>query len=144
MSEGSLPIGVLAERYDVPATTLRCWEDIGILSPPLRSSGQHRCDLDAPFQRIKFIHCAVPHARRSLDGSSDYHRLAPCDQVPLRATVARHRRYCAETVWWDPPRGRRRPVQASQLRRGSRRPPSATAVGVGCWLVALDTLRRWS
>jgi MerR family transcriptional regulator, redox-sensitive transcriptional activator SoxR len=63
--EGGLPIGVVAERYGVPATTLRYWEDIGLLPTPRRSGGQRRYGLDA-LRRIKFIRMAK-QAGLSLD-----------------------------------------------------------------------------
>jgi len=52
-----LPIGAVAERYGVPATTLRYWEQIGLLPAQERVAGQRRYDLDA-VRRIKFIRMA--------------------------------------------------------------------------------------
>ena len=52
-----LPIGTVAERYGVPATTLRYWEQIGLLPLQERAGGQRRYDLDA-IRRIKFIRMA--------------------------------------------------------------------------------------
>jgi MerR family transcriptional regulator, redox-sensitive transcriptional activator SoxR len=52
-----MPIGTVAERYGVPATTLRYWEQIGLLPVPERAGGQRRYDLDA-VRRIKFIRMA--------------------------------------------------------------------------------------
>jgi MerR family transcriptional regulator, redox-sensitive transcriptional activator SoxR len=52
-----LPIGTVAERYGVPATTLRYWEQIGLLPAQERLAGQRRYDLDA-VRRIKFIRMA--------------------------------------------------------------------------------------
>jgi MerR family redox-sensitive transcriptional activator SoxR len=52
-----LPIGTVAERYGVPATTLRYWEQIGLLPAQERTAGQRRYDLDA-VRRIKFIRMA--------------------------------------------------------------------------------------
>jgi MerR family redox-sensitive transcriptional activator SoxR len=52
-----LAIGAVAERYGVAATTLRYWEQIGLLPPPPRSSGRRRYDLDA-LRRVKFIRMA--------------------------------------------------------------------------------------
>ena len=53
-----LPIGAVAERYGVPATTLRYWEQIGLLPAQERVAGQRRYDLDA-VRRIKFIRMAA-------------------------------------------------------------------------------------
>jgi MerR family transcriptional regulator, redox-sensitive transcriptional activator SoxR len=52
-----MPIGTVAERYGVPATTLRYWEQIGLLPAARRAAGQRRYDLDA-IRRIKFIRMA--------------------------------------------------------------------------------------
>lgn len=65
MREGGLPIGMVAELYGLPATTLRYWEDIGLIPPPRRSGGQRRYGLDA-LRRIKFIRMAK-QAGLSLD-----------------------------------------------------------------------------
>jgi MerR family redox-sensitive transcriptional activator SoxR len=52
-----LPIGTVAERYGVPATTLRYWEQAGLLPAQERAGGQRRYSLDA-IRRIKFIRMA--------------------------------------------------------------------------------------
>jgi MerR family redox-sensitive transcriptional activator SoxR len=52
-----MPIGTVAERYGVPATTLRYWEQVGLLPGQVRAGGQRRYDLDA-IRRIKFIRMA--------------------------------------------------------------------------------------
>jgi len=52
-----MPIGTVAVRYGVPASTLRYWEQIGLLPAPERVAGQRRYDLDA-VRRIKFIRMA--------------------------------------------------------------------------------------
>lgn len=52
-----IPIGTVADRYGVPATTLRYWEDAGLLPPQERSGGQRRYDVDA-LRRIMFIRMA--------------------------------------------------------------------------------------
>ncbi len=51
------PIGTFADRYGVPATTLRYSEDIGLLPPQERSAGQRRYDHDA-LRRIMVIRMA--------------------------------------------------------------------------------------
>ena len=51
-----MPIGTVAERYGVPATTLRYWEQ-ALLPAQQRAGGQRRYDLDA-IRRIKFIRMA--------------------------------------------------------------------------------------
>lgn len=52
-----MAIGTVASRYGVPATTLRYWEQIGVLPAQRRSSGQRRYDRDA-IRRLKFIRMA--------------------------------------------------------------------------------------
>jgi MerR family transcriptional regulator, redox-sensitive transcriptional activator SoxR len=52
-----MPIGAVAERYGVPATTLRYWEQAGLLPALPRDGGQRRYDRDA-IRRIKFIRMA--------------------------------------------------------------------------------------
>lgn len=52
-----LSIGTVADRYGVPATTLRYWEQIGLLPAQERTAGQRRYDRDA-LRRIKFIRMA--------------------------------------------------------------------------------------
>src|ERR1700729_2443397 len=61
-----LPIGAVAERYGVPATTLRYWEQIGLVPAQERVAGQRRYDLDA-VRRGKFIRRAA-RAGLSLEG----------------------------------------------------------------------------
>ena len=46
MADPGIPIGTVADRYGVPATTLRYWEEIGLLPPQERSGGQRRYDRD--------------------------------------------------------------------------------------------------
>jgi MerR family transcriptional regulator, redox-sensitive transcriptional activator SoxR len=57
MAGRRVPIGTVADRYGVPATTLRYWEDIGLLPPQERSGGQRRYDVDA-LRRVVFIRMA--------------------------------------------------------------------------------------
>jgi MerR family transcriptional regulator, redox-sensitive transcriptional activator SoxR len=57
MAGRRIPIGTVADRYGVPATTLRYWENAGLLPPPQRSGGQRRYDPDA-LRRIMFIRMA--------------------------------------------------------------------------------------
>jgi MerR family redox-sensitive transcriptional activator SoxR len=64
-SRRRLPISTVAERYGVPATTLRYWEQIGLLPAQERASGRRWYDLDA-VRRIKFIRMAK-QAGLSLD-----------------------------------------------------------------------------
>ena len=42
MSERELTVGELARATGVPATTLRYWDDLGLLVAPVRVSGQRR------------------------------------------------------------------------------------------------------
>jgi MerR family transcriptional regulator, redox-sensitive transcriptional activator SoxR len=57
MAGRRVPIGVVADRYSVPATTLRYWEDIGLLPPQERIGGHRQYDLDA-LRRVMFIRMA--------------------------------------------------------------------------------------
>jgi DNA-binding transcriptional MerR regulator len=57
MAGRRVPIGTVADRYGVPATTLRYWEDIGLLPQQKRSGGQRRYDRDA-LRRVMFIRMA--------------------------------------------------------------------------------------
>jgi MerR family transcriptional regulator, redox-sensitive transcriptional activator SoxR len=57
MAKHQFPIGTVADRYGVPATTLRYWEDAGLLPPLERCGGQRRYNLDA-LRRIMFIRMA--------------------------------------------------------------------------------------
>lgn len=61
-----MTIGTVADRYGVPATTLRYWEQIGVLPAQRRSGGQRRYDRDA-IRRIKFVRMAQ-QAGLSLEG----------------------------------------------------------------------------
>ncbi|MHB1533494.1 MAG: MerR family transcriptional regulator [Acidimicrobiales bacterium] len=60
-----LAISAVAERYAVPASTLRYWEQIGVLPAQQRRGGQRRYGLDA-VRRIKFVKMAK-RAGLSLD-----------------------------------------------------------------------------
>ena len=45
-----MTIGELAAESSVPASTIRYWERIGVLSKPVRTSGQRRYPVDAAHQ----------------------------------------------------------------------------------------------
>jgi MerR family transcriptional regulator, redox-sensitive transcriptional activator SoxR len=77
MAGRRVPIGTVADRYGVPATTLRYWEDVGLLPPQERSGGQRRYDLDA-LRRVMFIRMAKQsglslNAIRALLAGDDQH-----------------------------------------------------------------------
>ena len=77
MTGRRVPIGTVADRYGVSATTLRYWEDLGLLPPQERSGGQRRYDLDA-LRRIMFIRMAKQsglslNAIRALLAGNDHH-----------------------------------------------------------------------
>jgi len=57
MADRRVPIGAVADKHGVAATTLRYWEDIGLLPPQERSGGRRRYDLDA-LRRVMFIRMA--------------------------------------------------------------------------------------
>jgi MerR family transcriptional regulator, redox-sensitive transcriptional activator SoxR len=82
-----LAIGTVAERFGVPATTLRYWEQIGLLPAPERVAGQRRYDLDA-VRRIKFIRMAS-RAGLSLED--------------IRALLARHAGHSPTFADWAAP-----------------------------------------
>lgn len=94
MAGRQLLIGTVADRYGVPVTTLRYWEDVGLLPPPERSGGQRRYDLDA-LRRIMFIRMAKQsglslNAIRALLARNDGHGPAFDDwaRVARQATHA--------------------------------------------------------
>ena len=77
MAGRRVPIGTVADRYGVPATTLRSWEDIGLLPPQERSGGQRRYDMDA-LRLVVFIRMAKQsglslNAIRALLAGDDHH-----------------------------------------------------------------------
>ena len=77
MASQQVPIGVVADRYGLPATTLRYWEDVGLLPPQQRSGGQRRYDQDA-LRRVMFIRMAKQsglslNAIRAVLASNDQH-----------------------------------------------------------------------
>lgn len=77
MAGRRFPIGTVADRFGVPATTLRYWEDIGLLPRQQRSGGQRRYDRDA-LRRITFIRMAKQSglsldAIRALLAANDHH-----------------------------------------------------------------------
>ncbi|HTW01931.1 MAG TPA: MerR family transcriptional regulator [Streptosporangiaceae bacterium] len=77
MASQQVPIGVVADRYGLPATTLRYWEDVGLLPPQQRSGGQRRYDQDA-LRRVMFIRMAKQsglslNAIRALLAGNDQH-----------------------------------------------------------------------
>jgi MerR family redox-sensitive transcriptional activator SoxR len=77
MAGRRVPIGTVADRYGVPATTLRYWEDVGLLPPQERSGGQRRYDLHA-LRRVMFIRMAKQsglslNAIRALLAGNDQH-----------------------------------------------------------------------
>jgi len=77
MAGRRVSIGTVADRYGVPATTLRYWEDIGLLPPQERSGGQRPYDLDA-LRRVLFIRMAKQSglslkAIRALLAGNDHH-----------------------------------------------------------------------
>lgn len=65
MSE-NLKIGELADRTSCQVETIRYYERIGMLAPPMRSSNNYRTYCDAHVERLLFIrHC------RALDMTLD-------------------------------------------------------------------------
>jgi MerR family transcriptional regulator, redox-sensitive transcriptional activator SoxR len=54
VGEPQLPIGAVAERTGVPASTLRFWEDAGVLDAPERVGGKRRYD-EAALRRVEVV-----------------------------------------------------------------------------------------
>lgn len=54
IEEAQLAIGEVVERTGVPASTLRFWEDAGVLERPERLGGKRRYD-DAAVRRIEVV-----------------------------------------------------------------------------------------
>lgn len=50
-------IGELAAKSGTPASTIRCWERMGVLPKPMRISGQRRYSADA-LDRLSVMHLA--------------------------------------------------------------------------------------
>jgi len=53
-----LTIGQLAETVDIPASTVRYYERIGLLAPEDRSQGNYRLYGPASLRRLRFIRAA--------------------------------------------------------------------------------------
>ncbi len=53
-------IGAVAEQTGLPAKTIRYYEEIGLLPPPLRAANGYRSYRDGDVETLRFIH----HARR--------------------------------------------------------------------------------
>src|SRR4051812_48022427 len=51
----SYRIAEVAELVGVPATTLRYYEDMGLVDQPARSGNGYRCYDDADLARLRFI-----------------------------------------------------------------------------------------
>lgn len=52
--EAPLAIGEVSERTGVPASTLRFWEEAGVLEAPARLGGRRRYD-DAAVRRVEVV-----------------------------------------------------------------------------------------
>jgi MerR family transcriptional regulator, redox-sensitive transcriptional activator SoxR len=79
MSSG-LPIGQVVRRSGVPASTLRYYEELGLLRPPRRTGGQRRYD-DGVLDRLKVVGLC-----KAAGFSLDEIRLLVADDVPGRPT----------------------------------------------------------
>lgn len=55
---GSYTISQLARAVEVPTSTLRYYERIGLLKPEGRSGGNYRLYADASLRRLRFIRAA--------------------------------------------------------------------------------------
>ena len=55
---GSMTIGRLARAADVPTTTVRYYERIGLLEPAGRSTSNYRLYGDSALERLRFIRAA--------------------------------------------------------------------------------------
>jgi MerR family mercuric resistance operon transcriptional regulator len=55
---GHSTIGAFAKSVNVPVSTLRYYERLGLLSPEYRSDGNYRMYGPAALERIDFIRCA--------------------------------------------------------------------------------------
>ncbi|WP_088743761.1 MULTISPECIES: MerR family transcriptional regulator [unclassified Cobetia] len=90
-TSSSLSIGDLALQADCKVQTIRYYEDIGLLPPPLRNAGNQRRYGDTTLGRLNFIRHArdfgfpVPAIRELLSLSDTPER--PCEEIHA---VARH------------------------------------------------------
>jgi len=83
--EQGYTIGQLADRADVPVTTVRYYERIGLLPPVGRTASNYRYYSDASLRRLRFIKAAQATGF-SLDDTRDLLDLAeqsrsPCGEV---------------------------------------------------------------
>ncbi len=82
---GRFTIGQLARAAEVPASTLRYYERIGLLRPDGRTSGNYRYYRQEALERLRFIRTAQENGFRLEDVSSllDLRdgRTAPCQEV---------------------------------------------------------------
>lgn len=85
MTDNRYTIGQLAQAADVPTTTVRYYERIGLVDPEDRSAGNYRLYSDESLNKLKFIRAAQAigftlEDVKSLLGSDDNHSPA-CGDV---------------------------------------------------------------
>ncbi|WP_439644515.1 MerR family transcriptional regulator [Cobetia crustatorum] len=100
-TSSSLSIGDLALQADCKVQTIRYYEDIGLLPPPLRNAGNQRRYGDTTLGRLNFIRHArdfgfpVPAIRELLSLSDTPER--PCEEIHAvaRITSTKSRHACS-------------------------------------------------
>lgn len=83
MKPEKLTIGQLAQAADVPASTVRYYERVGLLRPTARSASNYRLYSSEDLERLRFIRAAQATGF-SLDDIRVLSRPAPCGRVQER------------------------------------------------------------
>ena len=93
MAMTTMRIAEVAERTGVPATTLRCYEEIGLLTPAGRSGNGYREYAERDLERLAFI-TRAKQLSLSLDELRELVEVwdEDCDQVQHRMTAMIARR----------------------------------------------------
>lgn len=79
----ALTIGQLAAAAEVPTSTIRHYERVGLLSPSGRSASNYRLYSESDLARLRFIRGAQATGF-TLDDLNELLRPAPCGEVQAR------------------------------------------------------------
>ena len=136
----TMRIAEVAERTGVPATTLRYYEEIGVLAPAGRSGNGYRQYTDRDLERLAFITRAkqldlsLDEIRELADGWDD-----DCGQVHHRMTAMIAGRIAQTQAQIIDLEGQRSQLQAAAVRLASS-PTSAGACGDDCACMVTRTI----
>lgn len=89
-----LLIGAVAKRAGVSPPTIRYYEDIGLLVPPVRSPAGYRCYSEATVEELRFVRKAQALGF-SLDEIGEILRLSRSGTTPCSHVLAFARRHLA-------------------------------------------------